>query len=334
VKHEPKPDKLAMELMDLAGDSMELRAQAFATLTEYKRSQVLRAASAQLAGLSWGKKLSPETRKDVARYALSQGTDPARHWEVLGGNLYDKSELWMDLVSAQDDCLGTEKDFIHFDDRASDEENKRRELERIKHGVPDDAPAACVVTIHRQGKLPAIGVNWAGSYQVARLSRKSIAEAKADPEGQIHDDPVGDENPTKSAYTRAFRKAAKTAYPLHFKRTKKAERDEGIDLTALDQIEGQIQTEREEVKAQNATLPRMADAPKALESEREPIKKRIGPGGEVVEEVYADEEARPTEGAARMHEELNTYTDGRTSPSPWPTVPHFFENCGTGPLNR
>ena len=193
--------------------------------------------------MSWGASLTLEMRSAVARYALENGTDPVRHWEVLGGNLYDKAELWMDLVAAQDDYDGYAKRFLHADDRVSKTENREREALRGEHGVPENVPAACLITIYRTGKMPFEGVNWAGSYEVAKLSKTG--------QPGTHRDPIGDENPTKSAFTRAFRKAAKMAYPLWFRRKTQRDPEGGIELGTLSrgEIEERLEGERQERKA-------------------------------------------------------------------------------------
>lgn len=240
TKRENKTEKKIDQIMELAGDSPELRAKAFHALTEYKRSQVVRAGAAAVASLSWGANLSPAMRVEVARYALSQGTDPLRHWEVLGGKLYDRAELWMDLITAEPDYLGCDEEYIHDDKRLDSDERKRRQQERAKYGVPEDVKGACVVTLHFDGKRPIVGVNWAGTYGFS----------KSNGQQGMHLDPVGDENPTKTCATRAWRKAAKRAKPLYFRRTKAQERDQGVPLAEIQRVEEKIERERESAKRQ------------------------------------------------------------------------------------
>ena len=238
-----KRDTVSERLLDIAGDSFELRAEAFRQLTAYKQAQIIKNATAAIAGLSWGVDLSPVMRAEVARYALEQGTDPVRHWTIMGGKLYDVAELWMDLVAAQDDYDGFTKKFLHADKRLTDEQNQEREALRGEHGVPEDVPAACLITIYRTGKMPFEGVNWAGSYEVAKLAKTG--------QPGTHRDPIGDENPTKTALTRAFRKAAKTAYPLWFRRNRKGDEDHAVELGRYtrDEVETRLEGERQERKA-------------------------------------------------------------------------------------
>ena len=243
-KREEREAKLSERLLDIAGDSFELRAEAFRQLTAYKQAQIIKNATAAIASLSWGSALSLVMRSEVARYALELGTDPVRHWEVLGGTtLYDKAELWMDLVTAQPDFEGFTKKFMHADRRLTEEQSKEREALRAEHGVPDGAAGACLVVIHRTGKIPSEGVNWAGSYEVAKLAKTG--------QPGTHKDPIGDENPTKTAFTRAFRKAAKTAYPLWFRRNRKGDEDHTVELGRYTrgEVETRLEGERQERKA-------------------------------------------------------------------------------------
>ena len=227
-----KRDTVSERLLEIAGDSFELRAEAFRQLTAYKQAQIIKNATAAIAEMSWGSGLSPVMRSEVARYALEQGTDPVRHWEVLGGRLYDRAELWMDLVTAQPDFEGFTKKFLHSDKRLTEEQSKEREALRAEHGVPENIAGACLVVIHRTGKIPSEGVNWAGS----RGNKK---------------DPVGDAEPTKTAFTRAFRKAAKTAYPLWFRRNRKGDEDHAVELGRYTrgEVETRLEGERQERKA-------------------------------------------------------------------------------------
>jgi hypothetical protein len=132
----------------------------------------------------------------VVRYMLEIGADPMRHCFVLGGNIYLNAEFYRELVAANPKFLRDDVDFIHDDPRASEEERARRKQLRIVYGVPENAPGAAMVTLHYDGRGPFVGVNWAG-----------VREK----------DPVGKAEPTKSAQTRAYRKAALKAEPAWFK---------------------------------------------------------------------------------------------------------------------
>ena len=238
-----KRDEGVDRLLAIAGDSVELRAQAFALMHATKQAQLIRGAMAGIAGLSWGSKLSPDLRSAVARYALENGTDPVRHWEVLGGRLYDRAELWQDLCASQETYDGHTFEYLHDDDRLSEEDRGARRRLRGKFCIPEGVTAACVVTIHRSDKpLPFVGVNWAGEYTVSMVAKTG--------QPGTHRDPIGEENPGKTAYTRAFRKAAKMAYPLWFRRKTQKDPEGGIELGTLSrgEIEERLENHRQEAK--------------------------------------------------------------------------------------
>ena len=232
-----KVEDRAERLLAIAGDDPLLKAQAFQAMTAYKQSQLITQGAAAIAELSWGVNLSPMMRGEVARYALEQGTDPVRHWEVLGGRLYDRAELWLDLVTAQVDFEGFTKKFLHDDERLDDGQRAERMALRAEHGVPEGMAGACLVTIYRSSHMPSEGVNWAGSHGNKK-------------------DPVGDAEPTKTAFTRASRKAAKTCYPLWFRRHRKAEL-EGVEIARFSRegVEERLESERQVRKAMVPVAP-------------------------------------------------------------------------------
>jgi len=202
---------------------------------------MIRGAAIAIAATGWGKDLSEAARAYVARYALELGTDPARHWEILGGKLYDRAELWLDLCAAQPDYLGETHEYINDDERADDAERERRKQLRVKHNTPEDPRGICVVTIHRAGRPPVTGVNWAGN-------RKGF-NARSGEVGIIKD-PIGEQEPGKTSFTRGFRRAAKLAYPLWFAKNRQlgavADRDEGITVGELkEETEGVIEQGRQ-----------------------------------------------------------------------------------------
>lgn len=297
-----KKDEGIDRLLAIAGDSVELRAQAFALMHASKQAQLIRGAMAGIAGLSWGSKLSPDLRSAVARYALENGTDPVRHWEVLGGRLYDRAELWQDLCASQETYDGHTFEYLHDDDRLSEEDRGARRRLRGKFCVPEGVTAACVVTIHRADKpLPFVGVNWAGEYEVTL--------AKTGAKG-VHRDPIGEENPGKAAYTRAFRKAAKMAYPLWFRRKTQKDPEGGIELGTLSrgEIEERLEYRRQEAKQVESDAPMTHQLAPGV---------ALSAGGKAAykpvstEDPYAEEpEAQLTDEEIRQHDVELAQEDG------------------------
>lgn len=203
----------------------EERAAAFTLAATARRNQLIRAAAYQIAGTTWGKDLSDHTRAAVARYALMLGTDPVRHWEVLGGKLYDTAQLWLDLAASMPDYEGNERDYINKDDRVGLEENDRRRALRGKWNTPEDVAGICLVTIYRTGKKPTTDVNWAGN--------RAGFNARTGNESGIKD-PIGQQEPGKTSYTRAFRRCAKQCWPLWFQKHPITTEDEGgVELKDL-----------------------------------------------------------------------------------------------------
>lgn len=223
-----EPQKVGTALMQSA-QSFDEHARAFAIANRVRQQEMLAEAAARLAETSWGTKLSPIARAGVARYAMETGTDPVRHWFVLGGQLYDRAELYFDLVAAMPDFERDDVDFIHDDPELPADERARRRVARERWGAPHEAKGVAVVTLYFRGRGPFVGVNWAGR------GRKTK-------DGGMQD-PVGEQEPTKTAHTRAFRKAAKKAVPLWFLRHPWAEK-----------AQQQIAMSRELARAADAAL--------------------------------------------------------------------------------
>jgi hypothetical protein len=187
-------DKLELQLLEQAKTPQE-RQLAFQLASQARQSKMIRDVAVAVAETGWGKDVSPVARAAVVRYCLEIGADPVRHVHVLGGNVYLNAAFWMDLVAANPKFLRPEIAFIHDDKRADEAERERRQAQRLIYGVPEDAPGAAVVTLFYEGRGPFIGVNWAGVRQ---------------------NDPVGKQEPTKTAETRAYRRAAMKAEPAWF----------------------------------------------------------------------------------------------------------------------
>lgn len=191
-----QPDKLEMQLLEQARTPQE-RQMAFHLASQARQAKMVRDVAVACAETGWGKDVSPMARAAVVRYCMEIGADPVRHVNVLGGNPYLNASFWMDLVAANPAFRRADVEFIHEDKRASDEEREDRKAKRVTYGVPEDAPGAAIVTLHYEGRGPFIGVNWAGIRA---------------------NDPVGKQEPTKTAETRAYRRAAIKAEPAWFKK--------------------------------------------------------------------------------------------------------------------
>ncbi|KKM99348.1 hypothetical protein LCGC14_1148740 [marine sediment metagenome] len=223
TKMEPEENS---KLLDMAKTPQE-RAFAFEQLTRRRQEQMVRRAAQEIALMSWGKDLSQAARAAVAFFAYECGTNPVTHWIVLGGNLYDTSLLWFDLATSQPDYEGYESRHINDDDRLDDASRAERRSLRAQYNIPEDVKGACIVTIWKRlanGQLRAFsGVNHAGNRQGFN-ARKGAA-------GLIKD-PIGEQDPGKTAETRAFRRAAKRCWPIwRFKRD--IPENEGLNVEEL-----------------------------------------------------------------------------------------------------
>ncbi len=170
-----------------------------ARVAELKERNQLVAA---IRGTQWGRDTSPEVARAVAHYCHENNLDPVRHVEILGGRIYLTSALYDEkgasLIRAGI-IVPDEPEYINADARLDEQakagqewakqETERRLKLRIQYNVPEKAAAAVVqrFRIASSGAV-IIGVNWCGG-------------------GSKQRDPVGDAEPTKTAQTRARRRA-------------------------------------------------------------------------------------------------------------------------------
>lgn len=174
-----------------------------------------------IKGTQWGKDCSPDVAYAVARWSLDNGVDAVRHVEVLGGRIYLNGDFYLEkaapLVLAGD-LAYEEPRFVHADPglvamanrKMEDvpeweqaqvtwarEEIFRRFQERVERGIPHDATGACVFVVRTKNGTPLVGANWCGG----------ATKVKQGKNGSYRGDPVGDAEPTKTAHTRAARRA-------------------------------------------------------------------------------------------------------------------------------
>jgi hypothetical protein len=160
------------------------------------------AMATAIRGATWSKELSADGVRSLAEYCRRHNLDPLRHIDVLGGNIYLNADFYDERAAPliqRGIIIPHQVEFINADARlealasAGDEwakgESMRRLRARIEHNVPDKAIAAAVqrFTLTSTGR-EIIGVNWCGG-------------------GSRQRDPVGDTEPTKTAETRARRRA-------------------------------------------------------------------------------------------------------------------------------
>lgn len=169
--------------------------------------------AAQISGQTWGKSLDQLTRVAFASYLIRHGLE-LDEVDVLGGRIYKNGTYYLNraqpLVRAG--VIELRHEYINHDARLDDlakstdpeiatkakSEAERRMLLRIEHNAPDDQPAVVVayVTIAKTGKVLA-GVNWCGNGGLNVYGKLN--------------DPVGDDEPAKTAITRAYRRVLRMA---------------------------------------------------------------------------------------------------------------------------
>lgn len=169
--------------------------------------------AAQISGQTWGKSLDHLTRVAFASYLIRHSME-LDEVDILGGRIYKNGTYYLNraqpLVRAG--TIELRHEYINHDPRLDElvksadkeiaakakSEIERRILLRIEHAVPEDQPSAVVayVTIAKTGKVLA-GVNWCGNG-----GRNS--------NGKLND-PVGDDEPEKTAITRAYRRVLRMA---------------------------------------------------------------------------------------------------------------------------
>lgn len=167
-----------------------------------------------IRGQMWSKDLSDVHMRSIAEYCHRNGMDPVRHIEVLGGKIYPTATLYEERAAPfiqAGALIPHEPDHINADPRLDQlaeegdewakEERTRRLRLRIEHNVPEKADGAVVyrITVAATGKT-VVGVNWCG---------KGLRMKKRKDGSTYDDDPVGGNEPSKTAITRAGRRAWK-----------------------------------------------------------------------------------------------------------------------------
>ena len=234
--------------------------KAYQAANEVQRARIAAEAAGVIATISWGEKLPQDVRHQVARWCLAHRVDPQRHITILGGRIYDNAEYYIDrcaetgMVERAERIIMAPLDHKTFDPELVGDENvtglqqlqqsvntARLEMQ-IRYGLPDDInefpdkTAAVLIRLHLRDGRTFEGWNMAGSRGRKRQSRHG-------PGGDY--DPVGDQEPVKTATTRAWRKAAKDFIPF----AAETFAEEGV---GLEQIEQRLNEESERTKALEA----------------------------------------------------------------------------------
>jgi hypothetical protein len=248
----PQTDPITPAPADAAGKALT---PARPVSPEVAAAKARRDIVKEIKGTLWGKDCTPEVAHAVARWSLDMGVDAVRHVELLGGKPYLNGDFYLEKAAPfvlSGEIRYEEPRFVHADPGLIQMANRkleevpewereqvtwaREELffrfqERANRGVPHDATGACVFVVHTKSGTPIVGVNWCGG--------ESKAKKKANGE-RYRGDPIGDAEPTKTAQTRAARRALRQiieAFP-----------DSGI-AKSVAKIEASIRTLAKETEA-------------------------------------------------------------------------------------
>lgn len=186
------------------------------------------AVAVQLANLSWGQNIDGRTRSAIAEWGRRHQIDVTTEVDVLGNRLYLNSRYYLRRLAGLIEAGLVEyayPDHVQVDPRLEKlgdlgtPEILRRTQERIAHGIPDEAKGGVVFRVKlRALEREVCGASWCGGG-----TRKS--------------DPVGDQEPIKTAESRAARRAMR----LLVSHVPQVVREVDAALASATVIESQIQ---------------------------------------------------------------------------------------------
>lgn len=210
---QPAPEtasaSLERRLLDTARTPEE-RMAAFQLATRHRQMQMIRQTALAISGKTWGKDgLSQEALVAIARYALEIGVDAVRHIDILGNKVYLNAVCFTDYVTSKPDYRGVSKpEYINDDPRLPEEMRVKRRIRRAEKCMPDDCKGICVVKVGRLMGNDVVwfeGVNHAGHRRGYNAKLKATDHDKQN--GDLISDPVGEQDPGKTSFTRALRRA-------------------------------------------------------------------------------------------------------------------------------
>jgi hypothetical protein len=197
--------------------------------------QMMNAVAAEIAGMSWGQNIGRDTARMLAEWGRRYNVDVTQEIDILGNRVYMNSRYYLRRLSELIQAGLVEyayPDHIHEDERLKklgddgEQESQRRLAERVKYNAPDKAAAVVVFRVKLKGLTQeTVGINWAGG-------------------GTRKNDPVGDQEPVKTAESRAARRCLRQLVS-HVPAL--AEDVESVVAT-LPHLEEQIQHDHDQVK--------------------------------------------------------------------------------------
>lgn len=198
-------------------------------------------------GVVKGSALSPATRQMFAEFCIKAGANPYYHVDLLGGKPFLNEKYWSDRINS-------DPQFVEWRPvNISDSPTARAEW-----GIPAWAEAAYVVEIDKLANFAPLAKIRSGEITDWRAYVVTTREANyAGGKKAGKPDPVGNENPGKTARTRALRRTAAKAFPIWC-----SEEEERIRRLE-DAVEAEFTVIATDFRAERAALP-PADGPQAL----------------------------------------------------------------------
>lgn len=212
----------AVSKLDAPSDDeiQQIRRHGSALVAQRKEALEL---AAQIEGLEWGSgnsvvrgsRFSPGTRQAFATFCIVTRANPMTHVDVLGGRPYLNVNYWQDLA--------TQHPLYHHYEQREIGENAEKQLraagltedadailrERIQWNPPAGMASVVVTDIYRFTNQAPIDQIRAGDLEpepyLIKISECNWAGGKSG-------DPVGNSNPSLTARSRSFRRAAVKAF--------------------------------------------------------------------------------------------------------------------------
>jgi hypothetical protein len=184
---------------------------------QVERERQRNVLAATIAGLSWGKQMTPVVRRAFAAYCARYDVDPITEMDNLGGVPYVNAD-WYKRKLGELIVRGIVRDYTleHIQADARLEKMMRdpdltpemREvarkrwfdntMKRIEQNAPEEAEAVCVCTIFLASGAKAIGCKWAGGGTSVKQFRHG---------GGKEPNPIAEANPTLSVESMSIRRA-------------------------------------------------------------------------------------------------------------------------------
>lgn len=239
-----------------AAEELELESIRRKGAFEVARRDTVRQMYKQLEGCEWGSgnslvrgtDLSPHARAALAHFCVTVGAHPQIHVVMFAGKPWLNADYWSDR-------LNTEPTYIDHRYVNISRDTEKREFWE----VPEWATVA--YEVHIRKLLPFAPIEKIKSGEITDWQQYVVTVSEANfagGRGRDHGrpDPIGDQEPGKTARTRTIRRGAARAYPAWMAEFK----------AQLERAEQVLEAEWEEVRSDRAATNGLRNGPQALSS--------------------------------------------------------------------